>query len=297
MEVVDKLKDRASFLQEALKAVDETRASMALSDAMGLLKSPRASSAQVAKAIEFDPKITDSLLREVNSPFYALEEPVKTVEHAVTLLGFDRVSDLLRTTTTSAMYKLAEGSYFETRGLKIHGVSVGVFAEQTAAHLGYEPLTDFFEAGMLHDLGKYVYVLKFGETFRKVMMEAQKRGMPLFQVERELLGTDHTQLGDLMAQEWGLPELVQVAIRYHHGINDQERERLTTREEMIVDVVTFANLLAHGSVKNGQTTGARLAFEQMPPPPGLITKTDLAKIQNAAEIRFSEVCKAMALVD
>ena len=38
--------------------------------------------------------------------------------------------------------------------------------------------------------------------------------------ERKILGTDHTEVGALLAEAWGLTADVQNAIRHHHDMDD-----------------------------------------------------------------------------
>ena len=73
----------------------------------------------------------------------------------------------------------------------------------------------------------------------------RETGEPMYKIERKYLGADHAELGELMAEAWGLSDTIKAAIRYHHEVSDKEMERLTTRETMVVELVSYANLLSH----------------------------------------------------
>jgi HD-like signal output (HDOD) protein len=280
---------------KAMEALDDTRSSMALMQAMRVLKSERSSAQDVAKALTFDPGLAQKLVNEVNSPYFALPTKVQKLDHAIALLGFKRVEDLLRRSVSHEMYQHAQTSHFEMVGFQRHGVAVGCLATQLAMALKLNKPEEFFEAGMMHDIGKYLYLTKLSTEFQKLAKDIRETGTPMYQVERKLLGLDHCELGEMMADAWGLSENIRSAVRYHHGITEKERERLTTREVQLVDVITFANLLAHGSPYGGAGWGNKLPCDPLPPPPGILEEADVRQIVLLAEQQYSDLVKRLAL--
>lgn len=284
---------KPKFLNDALQVVDQARSSMALMDALNLLKSTRSSAVDVAKALQFDPKLTEHILIEVNSPFFGLRNKVENVEHAIALLGFKRIQELLSKTKEHDMYKNTENSYFEMAAFRRHGVAVGCISEQIAIALKMDNTEEFFQAGMMHDIGKYLYLVRASDEFQKIVAESRKEGVPVFEMENRVLGTNHCELGNLVADAWGLSDSLRCAVRYHHGISDKDRDRLTSREGAIVEIVTYANLLSHGA-GFGPSTEAEVG-EEMPAAPGILTDDDIRQIMTLAETQFTEVVRSMGL--
>ncbi len=272
---------------EALEAMETTRSSMAFMEALRILKSPKSNAETVAKAIEFDPKLTSHLLREVNSPFYALTNKVEKLDHAISLLGFDRIEEVLNKAAESQMFEHSDKSYRDMLAFRRHGAAVACIAEKLAEELKLDKPEEFFEAGMMHDIGKYLYLTKFTKDFDKLVREVRETGEPMYKVERKYLGTDHAELGELMAEAWGLSDTVRAAVRYHHEISDKERDRLTTREAMIVELVSYANLLSHSNRFGGP--------REAPEPPAILTHDDVSRCITLAQSRFEEVSRELDL--
>jgi HD-like signal output (HDOD) protein len=277
-----------NLMVEAIQAMDATRSSMAFMEAVRILKSPKSNAADVAKAIQFDPKLADAILMEVNSPFFALPNKIEILDQAIALLGFDRIETLLNKTISHEMYAQVESSYTEMVSFKKHGAAVGCIAEQLANLLQFDDPKDFFQAGMMHDLGKFLYLTKFTNEFKKLGKEMRETGVPMYQLEKKYLGTDHAELGEMMADAWGLPDSIRVAARYHHLCTDKERERLTTRETAIVELITCANQLAKGGRFGG---GAVLPKDMVLPT--LLSEEDIAKALSLAETQYDEVIRDM----
>ena len=56
---------------------------------------------------------------------------------------------------------------------------------------------ELFVAGLLHDLGK----VPFGDEYTEVLERTKSEQRPLFEVEKELLGVDHQEIGRLIAEK------------------------------------------------------------------------------------------------
>lgn len=284
-----------TVMQELAGAMDDTRSSIALLDAIALFKSKNTTVHHIAQAIGFDPGISESLLREVNSPHYSLPNRVKDVSHAISLLGFKRCQEVVASSSKNQMYEQVENSYFEMLSFKRHGLAVACFAEQIAKHLKLTDPKAFFQAGSMHDIGKYFYMTRASGQFEELVKLAKKEGVALFQIERQNLGTDHAEIGSIMAHQWGLPEPICAAIKYHHELPEKVEERLTSREAQMVKVVSYANLLAHGHQDGGRSTGHRVQVKDLPPAPGIITDDDLEKIILLSEAQFKDECESAGI--
>ena len=67
-------------------------------------------------------------------------------------------------------------------------------------------------AGLLHDVGKLVLPVAFGEAQLEQVAAEAPRGARRAALERERLGVDHAYGGALLAEASGLPEVLADAI-------------------------------------------------------------------------------------
>jgi HD-like signal output (HDOD) protein len=100
--------------------------------------------------------------------------------------------------------------------------------------------TDALAAGMLHDVGKLVFVTNLPDRYGQALVEAKTRKVPLWMVEQETFGATHAEVGAYLFGIWGLPVPVIEAVAFHH----QPRE-LTQQSLSPLTAVYVANVLEH----------------------------------------------------
>jgi len=72
----------------------------------------------------------------------------------------------------------------------------------------------------LHDLGKIVLNLKDAALYQNVKTIIKSSvNSNILEIEKLYYGTDHCQMGSLLAKRWQLPLLINNAIKYHHTPN------------------------------------------------------------------------------
>ncbi|HEX7290504.1 MAG TPA: HDOD domain-containing protein [Conexibacter sp.] len=182
-----------------------------------LAADPDATTPQLVAVIDDDESFSTNLLRYANSAAYARPLRARTIHQAVTMVGRDA---LARIATESATYSLLEqlpGAGGRSRGaMHLHAVSVASCAVEIAQRTGASPEVAHL-GGLLHDIGKLVLPLAFGEQTVDEIARERAAGTPRVLLERERLGVDHAYAGALLAdQEGARGELFQT-ISFHHG--------------------------------------------------------------------------------
>lgn len=125
-----------------------------------------------------------------------------------------------------------------------HGAATGVCAEQLALHAGL-PTVPALVAGLLHDVGQ-LWLCRFQpEAFLSAWEEAMTRTTTIEAAERERFGVDHATVGAWLADSWGLPMQVCVAIRYHHCPD-------TALSVPLVPLLHVANVLSNALALGGE---------------------------------------------
>lgn len=173
--------------------------------------------AQISETVCRDPSLTSRLLRQVNSVYYGLTTPVRSVEEAVFYLGTRQIRQLaLVTPIIEDFQRLIVRCAFPWRDFWQHCIGVAIMTREVVAVV-QAPLDEGdYVAGLVHDLGKTVMAWSFPQHFAEIHRQTSERQGDLASIEREILGMDHGELGALYMQSRQLPELMVEATRFHH---------------------------------------------------------------------------------
>src|SRR3954453_1768503 len=177
---------------------------------------PDTTTADLVGCLEADPTFAANLLRDANPAAMARPIRAKTVRQAVMLVGRKTLRRLALETATYRFFEKAPGTGSARGELHVHAISVAsvaaAAAEQVRAH-GDGPHL----GGLLHDIGRYVLPLAFGEEACDEIAAIAPSGPDRVLLERERFGIDHAIAGALLAEVWGVGHDVVSAIPWHHG--------------------------------------------------------------------------------
>ncbi len=207
-----------------------------------LLNDERAGAAQFEQVIKPDPALTANLLRLANSPYFGLRREVTSVRQAIALLGIKRVFELAASVSFSQVIPDKIPGYgIESKKFWVHCIAVGSLSERLAQVAGVRPPEMTFTAGLLHDIGKLGFGSFFAQEFDDILDLMGSGDISFVNSERKTMGTDHTEVGEVLAEEWDLPQQVVWTARWHHTPNETPKEA----DQVLVDLVHIADGLAH----------------------------------------------------
>lgn len=197
---------------------------------------PTVSTEEIGAIIEKDQVLAAKVLRLANSPFYGFPSRIGSVAHAVIVLGFNVVKGL--TLCASALSIMKDAGMDQ---LWRHSLGVAITANLLAARLGIKNPEELFVAGLLHDIGKVVLYVKWPEV-GACIKDASKAGgdRSLFELEQELMGLSHADIGGCLANAWNLPVTLREPILYHHA------PTLATEAALQTAIVHVADILVKG---------------------------------------------------
>jgi len=171
---------------------------------------------ELNKVISLDPVLTGQVLKLINSAYYSLNSKVTSLTRAITMLGMNTVKNMaLSTAIIRHVSGTKKSKALPTSKFWAHSISAGVSAKLLGMAKGLAVMEreELFLAGLLHDLGK----VPFGDEYTEVLFRANKEQLPLVEVERELMGMDHQEVGLMIAEKWKLNEVISATISQHHG--------------------------------------------------------------------------------
>jgi len=240
-----------------------------------VINDPDTGADDLLEVIRFDAALAMRIVRTVNSSYYAMQNKVADLKLAIALLGFKEIRNLAMTAYIAILFKKGHGHGPYTReGLWNHSIAVGSVAQLIAEVCGMVQPREAYLAGLLHDVGFILLDQYLHKPFCQVI-DALEEGKPVWQVEQEILGFDHAELGAFVTSHWNMPEHLATTIRYHHA----PREYDGPHREMVY-VVALANSFCHA--KGFTSLGVRIA--EIPPTEVLaglrITEEQLGRIWN-----------------
>jgi putative nucleotidyltransferase with HDIG domain len=177
---------------------------------------PTSSTADLVRVLEADPTFAANLLRYANSASRSHPIRAKSIRQAVMLVGRRALRQLALEAATYRFIEEAPGTAASRGELHVHALGVASAALAGAQRLNIAA-DEAHLAGLLHDVGKLVLPLAFGEAACDELAREYPGGGERALVERERLGVDHAIAGGLLAERWNLPDGVAEAIALHHG--------------------------------------------------------------------------------
>lgn len=231
------MSDKA-IIEKILKSVDAFEGMPGnAARVLAMLDDPEFEVSQIEEALRLDPELTANVLRLTNSAYFGFSERIGSLKQAIVVLGSKKLIQLVIATCMSGlMSKSVDGYALEKGGLWRHSIAVSVVAEKLVETLGIPAEPEIFTAALLHDIGKLLlgkHLLDYVESIDTLVTPEN----PFQIVEREVLGTDHAEIGARILQNWSFPANVVAAVRWHHEPDKAPEPNAMT------DIVHAANIL------------------------------------------------------
>jgi putative nucleotidyltransferase with HDIG domain len=125
-------------------------------------------------------------------------------------------------------------------------------------HIPEAAAANFFVAGLLHDIGQVVFAQFKPELYSNVLRQSRKEGKPLNEVEKDVFGFCHGEVGAVLGSQWEFPKELVAAIRMHHIPGTG------SRNNPIRKCLFVGNLLA-AQVNQPTNAPPAMAEEEIPP--------------------------------
>ena len=179
-----------------------------------VVDNPDSTMDDLAKVLKMDPAISARVLKIVNSPLYGVPKQVDTVTRAVNLLGMQAIRDLVTATTIGRSFSGMTVQIMDLSAYWRKSVLCALMAGKIAKVCGIDDSERFFIEGLLRDIGHLVLYQTIPERAQSALIEAGNLGSPLAEVEQSNFGCDFTEVGAELIHSWGMPLLIEQAIRH-----------------------------------------------------------------------------------
>ena len=209
-----------------------------------LMDDPHSSMEAFCEVISYDPNLSSTVLKVVNSAFFGFPGQIDSISRGVVMLGIGPLHDMVL--STCAMSALAmPNEILPLRTFWRCSLFAGVLTRILANQLKIRTSDRLFVVGLLHEIGHLVIYSKFPEQAKQAIETSISSKQSLHLAEQNLLGLHYGQVGSKLMAQWQLPSHFQ-AMTYFQPTPALAREHQA--ETMLLH-------LAHGYAQKhfGQT--------------------------------------------
>jgi HD-like signal output (HDOD) protein len=215
---------------------------------------------EVGRFISSEPVFAADVLQIANSPAYGLRSQVKSITHAIVVLGLERIKGISLTRAFGRHLKSTLKVVALQRCWQ-NSLAGALLAEKLARPCGIEPGLAY-TAGLLRDIGRLALLVKYPQEFANMLAVSQANGYDLMYTERELFDVDHCQAGCWLTERMELPAELREVVGHHH-------DKLNGEPFGLVQVVhvadAMADALGFGILVLQEPPSFTDALEQLPP--------------------------------
>jgi HD-like signal output (HDOD) protein len=200
-----------------------------------LLNEPVIDLEKVIAVLDSDPEFARRVLQLSNAILSRSNASAQTIADAVVLLEpnqFQAVALLCAVTE----FGERESRDRNAEELWPHSVQIAILSEEIAAQSNYPVRGTAFVAGLLHDIGFLPLLIVAREQEKTFEELASIEWREKIELERELFGLDHCQVGRWMAKSWQFSPSLTDAVLHHH---DPDRAEIDSHLAEIVFAAEF----------------------------------------------------------
>ena len=216
-------------------------------NAVHKLRDENANLNAIADSLKTDPGLTANILRLANSAAFCSSRKLSSLNEAAMRLGAALLGQLILTASLPSAVRGEIKGYDMPPGRLLAASLTSAFGvEELARVLRIPQPPQAYTAGLLADIGKIVLGTYVNVDAAPILSFAQRNNVSFDVAEREVLGTDHAEVGAALLERWKLPpELVEI-VRWHHAPES------ATHPSTTLDLV---HLSTHLSLLGGQFGG------------------------------------------
>lgn len=202
---------------------------------------------ELAEIIQQDPALANQILKTVNSAYYGLVQKVSDIDQAVSVLGTNTIKHIALCSSVHQIFRAkGQKGVFDLKAFWWHSLKSAIVAKMLAEQLNYPIPDEAFLSGLLHDIGKLVLWINFGEAYNDLLRKHFDQPSLLLEGEAEIAAS-HMEIGAWLINQWHLQSFMADAILYHH----QPVDRIMTASRL-VQIVYAANRMSQEGVDESQ---------------------------------------------
>jgi HD-like signal output (HDOD) protein len=209
-----------------------------------LVKELRLSEPDVARLsamIEAEPDMAVKVLKTINSPLYTLRTQVSSIRHALTLLGLERVRELVLSYAAHNALPTPPGQLFRQEAFWTDALVRALLARQLAKRTQPAFQDEVFAAMLLSDAALPVLLTQWRTYYESLVTRWRELSGRLSVLEREQFGWDHAQATAWILEHWDFPDQL-VCLVGVHNLRPAQLQELGLQESAALPMTVAALL-------------------------------------------------------
>ncbi len=184
---------------------------------LALSRDPDVDFSRLEEMISADPALVAKLLRMSNSAYFGSYKKVTSINEAVVRIGLKVTRMTVLSFCLEADINPKVPKSFEIERFWRHALTTAVGARTLAERIWPAKRDDAFATGILQDIGMVALECAMPERYAEVLERRRTHAsLRIEEVEQQVLGFTHAEVGAALLQKWGIPEEVYVPVRLHH---------------------------------------------------------------------------------
>lgn len=183
-----------------------------------MLENPFTSNKKISNLLMRDQAMVAKILKLSNSAMYGKRQEITDLANAITFLGTQTIRNLILQITMVRMFPIDGDDIpeFSADTFWEHSLGTAYFTNTLVKKLSLPPNDDYYVGALLHDLGKLVVYQFYPEKFKEIILKQLNENVIDIDAETGVLGVNHADIGEFLAEKWKFKNIITAAIRDHH---------------------------------------------------------------------------------
>ncbi len=206
-----------------------------------IIDQPETSAHRLAKLVSSDPALTAKILRVANSSYYSFNKKIHTVQLAISLIGYDTISNLVLSISFFGHFasqnfndNFIMSKYWE------HCLIVSIIAKKFAQMFAPDLTSDIFTIGILHDIGKLIIRQYLNDEYQQIEKLQQEEKCSSIVAEEKILKLNHSQVGAILCKNRKMPQEIITAIASHHNPQNSRHSAIIYLSDYFANILGFS---------------------------------------------------------
>lgn len=205
-----------------------------------LTEDPDSTIEDIENEILKDQSLTSKVLKLANSTYYGYPRKINTVSQATILLGFNTIKSItLASTISEFMNKELKGYALGKYELWEQSQTCAIASRYIAQKVKFPDIEQAYIGGLLRDIGKTILNCYVEREYVKIMRKVKNENITFIDAEEEVLGFNHAQIGEKVAEKWNFPDELVEAIGLHHTPEKAEVNPKLVSIVHVADAITM----------------------------------------------------------